>query len=385
MRVCITRNAEASTNADIARVSSALINQVSEIILLTRNRYSKRNFGIKMIDHYVDCKKVPNYEISIKSKPGKGLSNIFQLFFYQIVLFCWLLKNRDKYDFIHAFDLDVGLPVFLLSKLTRKKYVYHILDFYSDSRSALPVFLRSTIRKIEYLVINNAEATIVCTEDRINQIHGSKPKKLVVIHNAPSISVGIKKLLNEKSVSKEDRESIVLTYVGGLSNTRFIKEVIEVIKKYPQITLNLAGMGKLTDHVKAMCSKFKNINYYGMIDYIDAIKLYLKTDFMFAIYDPNIPNHKYSAPNKVYEAMLLGKPIIVAKGTGIDRIVVDNNMGLVINYSKEDFENIIRSIIEKRIDGRELGENASHAYNKYSWEEMKNRLIKVYKQLMETC
>ncbi len=378
MKVCIARNAEARTNADIARVADALNGKADAICLLTRNRNKIKGTRIKKIGYYINDTKILNYEINIKSELGKGLSNIFQLFFFQTVLFWWLLKNRDKYDFIHAFDLDVGLPVFLLSKLIKRKYVYHILDFYSDSRSALPVFLRSTIRKIEYIVINNAEATIICTEDRINQIRGSNPKKLVVIHNTPSISVEIKKLLEEKSVTKEDEESIVFTYVGALSNTRFIEEAIEVIKEYPKITLNLAGMGKLTDHVKAMSSKYKNINYYGVISYIDAIKLYLKTDFMFAIYNPDIPNHKYSAPNKVYEAMLLGKPIIVAKGTGIDRIVVDNNMGLVINYSKEDFEDVIRSIIEKRIDGRELGENASSAYNKYSWEEMKNRLIKVY-------
>ena len=54
-----------------------------------------------------------------------------------------------------------------------------------------------------------------------------------------------------------------------------------------------------------------------MIDYESALELYAKCDLMFALYDPAIPNHRYSAPNKVYEAMLLGKPIIVAEGTGV--------------------------------------------------------------------
>ena len=34
---------------------------------------------------------------------------------------------------------------------------------------------------------------------------------------------------------------------------------------------------------------------------------------MTAIYDPNISNHYYAAPNKFYEALMLGKPLIMVK------------------------------------------------------------------------
>lgn len=55
---------------------------------------------------------------------------------------------------------------------------------------------------------------------------------------------------------------------------------------------------------------------------------------MTAIYDPKVPNHRYAAPNKFYEALMLGKPIVMAKNTGFDEIIEENNIGCLIEYSK---------------------------------------------------
>lgn len=382
MKVCISRNAEARTNAALARVSDALCDEYEDVCILSRNRYSDEKRGVKKKEYTVDGRiSIDNYEIILKSTPGKGMINIFQLIAFQVRIFIWLFQNKKKYDVIHAFDLDVGLPAYLIAKSINKKYVYHIADFYVDSRSTLPSRLKSFIRRIEYLVINNAISTIVCTEERIKQIEGSNPKNLIVIHNAPIVS---KELINQLKGEDEicfKKQNIVFTYVGGLGKSRFIESALEVIKDYPQIILNIAGMGTLTDYVSEISNRFDNINYYGMLDYTEAIKLYSKTDFMFALYDPKVPNHKFSAPNKVYEAMMLGKPIIIASDTGIDKIVTENNMGFVIEYSEDAFRNLVSKIASDSINWEELGDNARAAYKKYSWPTMKKRLIELYREI----
>jgi glycosyltransferase involved in cell wall biosynthesis len=378
MKVCIARNAEARTNAAISRIANALSQEVDEICLLTRSRFKNGKKTIEIIDYISNKRILHNHEIRIKSEPGKGITNIFQLLLFQALVLKWFLQNKDKYDVIHAFDLDVGLPAYFVSIFSKKKYIYHIADFYVDSRGGIPNVLKSFIRKLEHVIINKAQATIVCTEDRIKQIEGSNPKKLLVIHNSPSVSDEKRKLLLENYCINYDQQRIVLTYVGGLSERRFIKTAIDVIKKYPHVTLNLAGMGNVSEYAKIISNEYSNINYFGMIDYVDALELYSKSDIMFAIYDPKVPNHKYSAPNKVYEAMMLGKPIIVAEGTGIDSIVKKNNNGLVINYSEHDFENTIISILNGKINLKELAENSKYAYEDYSWDQMRKRISKLY-------
>src|SRR5699024_4254680 len=160
MRVCIIRNAENRTNASITRVVDAVLSSDNKCILLTRNRYGKTKRTIRKTYTY-NQQNIDNYEINIKTRTGRGLLNLFQLIFYQLIVFIWLIRHKDKYDIIHAFDLDAGIPTLIVSKVLGRKYIYHVADFYVDSRGGIPAIFKKAIRQLEYFVINNAETTIL--------------------------------------------------------------------------------------------------------------------------------------------------------------------------------------------------------------------------------
>jgi glycosyltransferase involved in cell wall biosynthesis len=226
---------------------------------------------------------------------------------------------------------------------------------------------------LEYKVINNAQTTIICTEARRKQIAGSNPKELLVIHNTP--------IMKEKPNHFLKNDKITFTYVGALARSRFIEKMIDIFKENQNFNLKLAGMGDMDDYARVVSLKHKNIEYYGRIDYKEALRLYSTTDVMFAIYDPKIPNHRYSAPNKVYEAMMYGKPIVVAKETGVDDIVVSRNMGFAIPYSKESFKELLTLIEKDPSILEEKSINASLSYEDYSWDIVKKRLVDLYNKI----
>src|SRR5699024_8926552 len=114
------------------------------------------------------------------------------------------------------------------------------------------------------------------------------------------------------------------------------------------------------------------------------LKLYNQSTLMIAVYDPSHPNHKYSAPNKVYEAMFLGKPIIVAKNTGVDDIVTKEQMGLVIDYSVESLDSAIKYLESNKNKIKEYGSNAQRSYAQYSWQTMKKHLNNLYSELLRS-
>ena len=59
------------------------------------------------------------------------------MYWYEFEVFKWLRKNRKLFDYIHVFDLDAGLPVMLFANYSGKKYIYHIDDFYADSKDGI--------------------------------------------------------------------------------------------------------------------------------------------------------------------------------------------------------------------------------------------------------
>ena len=118
--------------------------------------------------------------------------------------------------------------------------------------------------------------------------------------------------------------------------------------------------------------------------YNDVLSLESECDILFATYDPKIKNHKYSAPNKVYEAMALGKPIIVCKNTGIDELVDQNKIGITIEYNAKDFIKKLDLLLEDSKAIKNMNLTAKKMYTeKYNWKIMEKRLIDAYNELLK--
>src|SRR5699024_619876 len=89
-----------------------------------------------------------------------------------------------------------------------------------------------------------------------------------------------------------------------------------------------------------------NIKFLGKINHKEIIKNTISSDVIFACYDPTVPNHKYSSPNKLYEAMMCRKPIIVCKDTGIDKLVLSKCIGEVCDFNENSLEQAFNKIFE---------------------------------------
>jgi hypothetical protein len=125
----------------------------------------------------------------------------------------------NNYDIIHACDFDTAFIASLAAGRFKKKFVYDIFDYYIDAFN-VPGFLKKTIEKMDHRIINTADGVIICTEQRKEQIKGTRPRRLVVIHNAPAGLKEIKKLALDES-------KIKIVYVGVLIEGRFIEEISE--------------------------------------------------------------------------------------------------------------------------------------------------------------
>lgn len=378
MRVCIVRNAEVRSNAGMLRIADALAQFGGPHFFLSRNREFGSPRGV-VVQKPIQLGRlvVDNSEVQLPGKTGRGYLNVFSLLLYEYFIVRWLLSHKEDYDVIHAFDLDAGIAASIVSMILKKPYVYHIADFFADSRPGLRGVVRKMVRSLEYLVISRAWGTIICTEERAEQIIGSSPKRLLVIHNSPS-KTHVCDSHMAQATKFSSTEQLVIGYVGGLEDRRFIRTAIKVVSENPKVRLVLAGIGTLEDYVREVTTLHENITFRGKINYDEAIELYSNCHLMFAVYDPDVPNHRYSAPNKVYEAMMLGKPIIVAKGTGIDHLVSRQKFGLCIDYSEAGFREAVDYFLDNPAEIVKMGRRARDVYPEYSWDIMKQRIVDFY-------
>ena len=372
-RVILLRSNPVDPDPPVEKAALALLNAGYRVKIIGWDRdadYKIKKDFVQLSDYQIEV-----IRFGIKAQFSGGIKkNLLPLCIFLNRLRSWLIKNRTTYDIVHAFDFDTGFVASRYAKMFNKKFVYHILDYYVASHGLRNTILEKPILKLENSVINCADATIICTEKRKEQIAGSMPKRLDVIHNTPA-AAQLKQCANKTKQTGR----IKIVYVGILEPSRLLKEIASVVSQNNRLELHVGGFGTLDAFFKDQCHTFDNIHYYGRLTYDHTLSLENECDIMLAIYDPTVDNHRFAAPNKFYESLMLGKPVIMVRGTGMSEVVEENRIGELITYSKEGFVDGVNRLIARKDEWPLIGSRMKEIYrNQYCWDEMERRLIQIY-------
>ena len=306
-------------------------------------------------------------------------SLLFYLPIWWLYEFLFLLRYRT--NVIHAFDLDTLLPAILAKVVKRTKLCYTIYDFYAD---ILPPQVPSIIIKLfsftEKFLIRFADALCMVDKTRYEQVRGAKIKRIEYIYNSPEDCF-------KPGAELAPASEINIFYAGYLDESRGLEEVINAVSKLADVKLTFAGTGPVRDVIEHNLAKLPNLQFMGQISYEEVIKRELAADILFAFYDPKIPSNKYASPNKLFEAMMCAKPIIMNEGVTACEIVTEEKCGLIVPYG--DVAAIKEAVLSLKNNPelrRTLGENGRKAYeNRYSWDIMRKRLIDIYDEISKSA
>lgn len=355
------------------------------------NWLAKNGYGVTVLAWDRDSNYAPKEEelklkdttvkivrIGLEGQFSGGIKkNLKGLLGFQKFIYRWLKQHKSEYDIIHAYDFDTGYTALKCAKMLKKKFIYDIPDYYVDSHGLKNLLVGNIVEHMEKSVINRADAVIICTEERKKQIAGTHPNKLYVIHNTPDINI------EDDTRPSPENKRLKLVYVGIFGKVRFIDKITEVVSSRDDCEFHIGGFGAgMEQYFEKMAETHNNIFYYGRLPYDKTIALERECDVMCAIYDPTVPNHYYAAPNKFYEALSLGKPLIMARNTGMASIVEEYGIGEVIDYNVESLNSALDRLIANKNMYNDMKEKAKELYrNTYSWKRMECIIKEIYSNL----
>lgn len=310
-----------------------------------------------------------HFEFSDRAKyllSGGGYGKRKQLFFLYILflfkLFFNLIKGGKKKNSI-VINFDVAVIFYLSSFITNSTYIYEIHDAFSLSYN-LPKWLKKYINLIDKKIMQKADLVIHVDENRIVD----KNHNNVIIYNSP---------LDYFENGFEDRVlSHTFAVIGNISETRGALSIYKFAKEYPNVSFLVVG--KFYDHyLKNDFISLKNVIYHEYLPQSELFHLMLECCGIFSLYNPQLEINRLAASNKVYDAMMLGIPVITNPEVANSKFILENKLGFVINYNydktwkflmEEDF--VLKSL--------KLGKNGRLLYEqKFEFEKLvKEKLIK---------
>jgi glycosyltransferase involved in cell wall biosynthesis len=295
------------------------------------------------------------------------------------------LINSDA-EIIHACDLDTLYPAIIAKILKRKKFVYTIYDFYANHLPQIPHF--SFIRQIIWSLVSTTEKfgirysdiLMLVDESRFEEIQGASIKNLIYVYNSPPDIL-------DKNVQKPgNAENVPLSifYTGPVNKTRGIQYMAQAIEDLDGVKMNIGGIIDNQQFFDDMVKSNNRVNYLGWIPtYHEVLQKTMESDIIFRFGDPDYPGTKYASPNKLFEAMMCGKPIIVSDSGSMAAIVRKYHCGLVVPYG--DIAAVRDAVVQLKNNPElrnELGKNGRIAYEqKFSWDLMEKILISAYDKI----
>ena len=288
-------------------------------------------------------------------------------------------------DIYHLHDPEL-IPIGL--KLKKKGFKV-IFDAHEDLPKQLKskAYLSPTLRKLLPIIFEVYEKFAFKKFDALVGATPSITKKLAGI-NLNSFNINNYPILGELNISTSSDWGTKLNevcYLGGITERRGIKEVIASLVDSPNATLNLAGRfseKNIETEVKKW-SAWEQVNQLGFIDRKQAAEVLARSKAGIVTFH-NYPNHIDAQPNKMFEYMSAGLPIITSNFPMWKEVVEGNECGICVE--PEDSKSIAKAInyiIDNPDEAKKMGENGLKAVNeKYNWAAEEKTLFNMYKEIL---
>lgn len=342
------------------------------------NFYNEENIKYKVIGWDRDNQDLKNENIIFYKKEspyGAGSKNIKNILLWNIFLLKKLYKMRTEYIYIHACDFDTVLPACIM-KLFGKKVIFDIFDMYTDSRDIKNKAIKYILGKLECFAILFSNKIIICDKEREEQLPISiKKNKILLMPNIPNIN-----FRKENMKEKYEEYKLKISYVGVFEEYRGIKDILEVVSKNSNICLTIAGYGSLLEIIKEYANKYKNIIFLGKVEYNKGLNIMNDSDLIIAFYYTESRNNIYAAPNKYYESLYLGVPLLTNVGTLLSKKISKYDTGFIISEGEESIETFFNTIKKDQIKVK--GQEAYKIWNLLYRNGIKEYLINYSKYIL---
>lgn len=321
----------------------------------------------------------------------------------------WVLKKCQEYisdkhfDVIHVHDLRLVKVGVLLAKQFNMKV---IADLHENYPAAIKSYvmdnsIKSIIRRYsvdrysrwvayERQILQEVDAVIAVVDEaktRIVRDCKISPEKVYVVSNTESMN-SFGKMSIDTAIANNYKGKFIISYIGGVDFHRGLDTVVkampQILKKKTNAILLIVG-GK-DDHcersLKALaksCGVEDKVKFLGRIPF-SQVPSYIAASDVGIISQFASEHANYTVPHKLFQYMVLGKPVIVSDCYPLKRIVSEYDCGLVF---KSNDSVSLGECFAKPVDSDRLGINALKAVReKYNWEEDEQRLFTLYSSLM---
>ncbi|MEE2657808.1 MAG: glycosyltransferase family 4 protein [Candidatus Latescibacterota bacterium] len=295
---------------------------------------------------------------------------------------------------IYAFHDPELLPAAALLRILRRKPV--IFDVHEDvpasirNRDYIIPLLRPLVaaayRLLERICLPVIDG-LSLADHAYARYYRSRPH--AVILNYPLLTYG--DLYRPLSTGNSDRP--LLVYTGSVTRLRGLFEMLEAVdrlrRQIPGVRLRIVGpVGNAQEEAEAQQfirdrDLSSAVEFTGLVSHQEVHEHIREADVGLALLHPD-PNYLRSLPTKMFEYMMMGRPVVVSDFPLWKEIVEDAGGGYAVDPLDADaVETALKELLSDAEARRYMGEAGRQAVmERYNWQGEGAKLVEIYREVL---
>lgn len=280
------------------------------------------------------------------------------------IRFVWYLLFRAKWDAVVACDLDILPACWVAARLHRKKVFLDSRELYPHSSFMVgQPFKRRVWALLERMLYPRVGYILTVSPPIARYFERSYKRSVWVIYNLP---------LRGRGFARPHLENRLLLYQGMLHPHRGLEELILGLSQVRDWKLWIVGDGPLRGYLEELVKQQRleeRVTFFGAVPF-EALEGYTQqATFGVSGELPRALNHKYALPNKAFDYLQQGIPLLVGEAPLLQALVRHYGCGKVVESWRP--QEIARTLEEI---SRDVGayvqwvENARKAAKELHWE-----------------
>ncbi len=299
---------------------------------------------------------------------------------YNLRLFLFLLFH--KFDVLTSNDLDTLLPNYLVSKIKNKPLVYDSHEYFTEVPELVNrPGVQRVWKRIENHIFPKLKEVFTVNDSIADLFEKNYVIRPYVVRNIPFK----KEVVQEKSrkdLGLPEDKFILILQGSGINIQRGSEEMVEAMEFIDGAILLIVGSGDVIDTLKTMAEKkgikgkviFKPKQLYeDLMQYTANADLGLTLDK-----DTNL-NYRYSLPNKLFDYIQAGIPVLASNLPEIRKIIEQYNIGdFIPSHQPKEIARKITEIMDNTEQLKSWKRYLTFAANDLIWENESEIIKKVY-------
>ena len=283
----------------------------------------------------------------------------------------------------------------LLARIKRKQIVYDSHEFFLGMEGMDQKPVRRAIWKlVESRVFAHLRYMYTVSDSISNLYRRYYHKKLFVVRNLPVKDPHFPELTREekKWLELTDRKipedkHLLLFQGAGINASRGAEELIYAMLFLDASTYHLliVGGGDIMDKLEKIIEQnnlHQRVTLIPKVPFSVLSHFTAKAQLGFSIDKPSVINHKYSLPNKLFEYLHAGVPVLASRLIEQERIINKYNVGgFIDNYHPEHLAKRIKEIFAEPETLKRWKKNSLLVRDELNWENESKILMDIFKQV----